>query len=273
MDRLYLQSLLEKGLNYKEIGEIVNLDGRTVQYWSKKFGLTHLNKRNHGRRLPTSFIERVDTEEKAYLVGFILGDGYISETDNVEIAQCIADKEIVYKLAKIIDGDVHLDLRLDKKARRFPRARMSKTIPMISKILGSRMKKDRHFPRIKDSLMPHLLRGLFDADGSICFGYRKGRNRMWVSIKFTHHLKCLEGLQQFLIKKLGVSTTVRPKSKENAFVLAISNIEDAIKLLSYIYGDEKSIMLKRKHDRYRAMRLELDEFGETANSTTPSQAA
>lgn len=273
MDKLYLQSLLEQGLNYKEVGSIVNLDGRTVQYWAKKFGLSYLNKRNHGRRLPKNFIEKVDTKEKAYLVGFILGDGHINELDSVELSQCLADKEVVYKLAKIIDADVHLDLTLNKKTRRFPRARITKKIPMISKILGGRVKRDRHFPRIKDELMPHLLRGLFDADGGVSFGYRKDRNRLWVCCRFVHHLKCLQGLQQFLIKKLNISTTVRPKSKENAFVLDMCSIKEAVKFLDYIYSDTNSIMLERKYNKYRALRLELDEFGGTAQSTIPSRAA
>jgi hypothetical protein len=63
---------------------------------------------------------------------------------------------------------------------------------------------------------------------------------------------------------LGISTTVRPKSKENAYVLEFSSRKDVLNFLNYVYPDDKFVVLKRKYNSARAVRLEWEENGEGA---------
>ena len=266
-----LKTLLEARTSYEEIGKIFGgINYRTVSYYIRKLGLHKLTQQfEKEQQLLGNAFERIDTAEKAYALGFILGDGHISQSqkDYVEVSIALADKAILDFIAIVVKGNVTVDNTVDKRQRRFPSACLTKTIPHISKHLGGRLKQERHFPRIGENLTRFLLLGFFDADGSITFGRRKDRNRFWVNIGFTHHLKCLLGLQQMLLKELNISTAVCPKSGENAYVIKFSGKRDVLAFLDYIYPDDSFIVLRRKYEKAEAVRLELGEFGET----TPKQ--
>lgn len=75
-------------------------------------------------------------------------------------------------------------------------------------------------------------------------------------------MKILIGVQQYLIKKLNISTIVRPKKNEDCYILEFSNRNDVLKFCEHIYSDENFIILKRKYLKYKALRLELEENGE-----------
>ena len=79
---------------------------------------------------------------------------------------------------------------------------------------------------------------------------------------FTSSYSLLYGVQQHLLK-IGITTTLRPKSNENCFVLEFSNKVDVLKFLDYIYPkNSEFIVLQRKYLKNRALRLELEENGE-----------
>ena len=139
-----------------------------------------------------------------------------------------------------------------------------KKIVDITKFTGGYAKADRHYPRVREDLERYLILGLFDSDGCITWGRRKDKNRIWQKISFTSQLKILQGVQQYLIKKLNISTTIRPKGNEKCFVLEFSNRNDVLKFCEHIYPDEEFIILERKYLKYKALRLELEENGESA---------
>ena len=66
----------------------------------------------------------------------------------------------------------------------------------------------------------------------------------------------------FVIKKLNISTALRPKGKEKCYVLEFANLSDVLTFLEHIYPNDSFIILKRKYLKYKALRLELEENGE-----------
>ena len=273
-----LKLLLKSGMSYSEIGKRYSgINYRTVAYYIRKLGLQEFTKQ-HEKEMAMlgDFFEVIDTPEKAYVLGFILGDGYVSERqkDYVEISVSISDKCVVDFIANVTKSNVYVDMTTNKAARKFPSATITKTMHHIGKHLGGRLKQDRHYPRVKPSLNRFLLLGFFDADGSITYGHRRDRNRFWANIAFTHHLKCLSGLQAFLCKELDISTMVYPKSDENAYVIKFAGKDDVMKFINYLYPDDSFVVLRRKYEKAEAVRLELGEIGETtlqqAYNTEPS---
>jgi intein/homing endonuclease len=218
-------------------------------------------------------LEKIDSKEIAYLIGFICADASIANNNSVELGVKLEDKEILDFLGGVLNSNVNIDLTLNKKARRFPRARFTKNIKDILSFIKGRLKNDRILPIIPKELNQYLILGFFDGDGCITWGFRKDRKRVWQKISFTSSYKMLLHVQKILYK-LEISTIIRPKKNEQTFVLEICSLKDVIRLGNWLYQDKNFIILKRKFNNFNALRLELDKFGETTtnNSTIPSQA-
>ena len=262
MDKNFLEECLKKGMSTRDIEKICGKDHRKISYWINKYNLQNLS--NYSKEKNYKF-EKIDTKEKAYTLGFILADGSINST-NTEISVSLYDKKVVEFISSVIGGHIRYDHTLNKQTRRFPRARLIKKIVDITKFTGGLLKKDRHYPRVRDDLERYLIQGVFDSDGCLTWGIRKDRNRIWQKICFTSQLKILEGVQQYLLKNLSISTVIRPKSKENCFVLEFANLHDVLKFCEHIYPNEDFIILNRKYLTYKALRLELEENGESNRS-------
>jgi hypothetical protein len=205
------------------------------------------------------------------MLGFIIADGAINN-ELVEISVKIEDVEILELFSSLLGLNYHIDNTIIKEKRRFPRVRIIKKLIGINKFIGKDNKKNRNVPIIHKQLEVYLLRGIFDADGCITWGYRKDRNRLWHKVSFTSSLSILTSIQKVLFK-LGITTMVRPKSNEDCYVLEFANKKDIIIFYNYLYKDTSFIPLKRKFDNFNALRLELGEFnGTTSNSAILSSA-
>lgn len=260
MEKEYLINCLNAGMSTRDIEKECGLNHRTISYWIQKYNLSDLSKY---QKKKTFQFEKIDTKEKAYLLGYILADTAIDERKKqVEFSCAISDCEILEFIAEVIDGNMKKDYTFDKKTRRFPRARMSKFIKDILKFTGGAKKSERHYPRIRSDLEKYMVQGFFDGDGCLTWGRRKDKNRIWQKICFNSQRKVLEGLQMYLIRNLGISSVVRQKSNENCYVLEFSNRDDVIRFCKHIYSDKDFIILKRKYLKYNALRLELEENGE-----------
>lgn len=260
MDKKFLEDCLEKGMSTRDIEKICDKSRSTISYWIKKYDL--IDKSKYVKKDNYRF-EKIDNKEKAYALGFILADAAITER-NTEVSVAIKDKDVVEFISKIVNGNVTYSYKFNKKTRVFPKARMMKRIIDITKFTGGMAKIDRHYPRVREDLERYLIQGLFDSDGCVTWGRRKDKNRIWQKVSFTSQLKILEGVQKYLLKKLNISTVVRPKSNEKCYVLEFANQYDVLKFCEHIYPNEDFIILNRKYLKYKALRLELEENGEGA---------
>lgn len=260
MEKSELESLLKAGMSAKEMEPIFHIKSRTILYWIHKYELEDLMKYKVGK--PYRF-EKIDSKEKAYTLGFILADSGINNR-RCDISTVIKDKEVLEFIAEVIDAVPHYDYTFDKKTRRFPRARTSKKIVDILKFTGGEKKQDRHYPRVPKEYERYLLQGFFEADGMISWGRRKDRNRLWHKISFKSSYNLLIGVQAALSRLIGISTSIHPVKNENCFVLEFANRKDVLKFLNFVYPDDSFIVLQRKYLNQYALRLELEENGETS---------
>lgn len=261
-----LESYLDKGMSSREIEKETK-----IKYWDilvqiDKYELNRKNK-YYKPEYNEDFFHKIDTKEKAYILGFFLADGCLSKDDKFNISISLSDKEILDFVVQNLGGKISVNNKTDKKNKIFPHATLKIGNPKIIKdlkmLFGGRLKNERHIPIIKQELESYLIQGFFDGDGCITWGHRKDRyNHIWQKVSFTSQYKLLEGIQKILIKN-DISTSLRPKSKENCFVIETCTKKEVIKALNLIYTDKNFIVLKRKYEKSNALRLELGEIGES----------
>lgn len=262
MDKLFLEECLNNGMSTRDIEKICDKKHNTINYWIHKYELMSLSKFS---KLEQFKFEKIDSKEKAYALGFILADGAIKD-NMVNIAVQLYDKKVLDFISNVINGRVCINRTLNKEKRIFPNARIDKKIKDITKFTGGEKKEDRHYPRVRSDLERYLIQGLFDADGCITWGRRKDKNRIWQKVSFTSQYKILLGVQQYLLKHLSISTSIHPKGNEKCYVLEFANKTDVLKFCKHIYPNEDFIILNRKYLKYKALRLELEENGESNRS-------
>lgn len=251
-------NFLKENKTTKEIGNILNISKSTI---SKFIRDNKLQEFYYKPKYDKFILNQINNKELSYLIGFIIADGAINK-ENVEISISKTDIEIIEFISNILKVPYRIDDSLNKEKKRFPRVRINRKIQGINKFLGGEKKVDRNVPIISKSLEVYMIRGIFDADGCITWGYRKDRNRLWHKVSFTSSQKILIAVQKILYK-INISTIVRPKTNENCYVLEFANKKDIIKFYNYLYEDKDFIVLKRKFNNYKALRLELGEFNET----------
>ena len=263
----HLSDLLNKCFSSRKISEITGVSKSQVSYLVRKYNLQEFYNKP---KYDTFNLDVIDSKELAYMLGFIIADADVNN-EIVEISVKLSDYELSDLFSTILGSKSRVDNTLNKEKKRFPRIRIIRKIKGINKFVGGDKKKDRNVPIISRNLEVYMIRGIFDADGCITWGFRKDRNRLWHKVSFTSSLGILTSVQKVLYK-IGISTIVRPKANEDCFVLEFANKEDIIKFYNYLYADTSFIPLKRKFDNYNALRLELGEFRETVNNTTLSSA-
>ena len=268
-----LQSYFDKGYTLEEIGSMFNVSPGTISYWCRKVGAhSHRHKPDYNE----GYFDKIDTKEKAYILGFLLGDSSIDKQGRLEVAIALRDKEILDFVQSQVGGNVVVRDHCNPKTRTFPSVNMKIGNPRIMRALkmlfGGRLKSDRHIPIIKRELEPFLLQGFFDAEGCVCFGRKKKRDQFWAKVSFTSQLKMLTGIQNILYKH-GITSKIYPKSGYQCFVIEIRAKADLRKTIDLIYSDENFIVLKRKYEKAVALRLELGENGESARRQSRAKPA
>lgn len=245
----YCEEKLKEGWSIRKIGRINNIPNKTVQYWTIKWNLlSNYNKPNYNEE----YFKKIDTKEKAYLLGFLLGDSSLSN-ECLELSLAKSDIEILKLLSNEIGSNITIDNTYVKSEKRFPRVRTSIgnriIIDFIKKLFGGLKKEDRHIPIINKELKKYLLLGFFDAEGCITYGIRKDRNIFWGKVYFTSQLKMLEGIQNILIDE-NISSTIKKRTKENCYDLYIrtNSFYKTIKLLNI-----PELGLKRKQEKINAL--------------------
>lgn len=204
------------------------------------------------------FFEIIDNENKAYWLGFIYADGYVS--DKSLVIELHKDDES--HIVKFLEDIGHPD-RPKITARGY--ARMSVySKKMISDLnrcgCYTRKSLTLEFPNddiIPEHLLSHFMRGYFDGDGcfSISEGYRKRSDRD-LNKRYKYIAYCFKvvGTEKFLAKyqeKLPVTANklIFSKNSKNNFQLKYGGKNKVKIVLDWLYKNS-NIVLDRKYQNY-----------------------
>ena len=264
----YYRTLADEFLNSSiSLTKMAAREGTTRQTLAKHFrelGVEIINKQNR-LKFDNTVFDCIDTEEKAYWLGFIFADGYISSNSLkgksrylLEISLKASDKNHLDKFNKFMKHEnVNKVTIEDAKCGKAicKRCRWYVANKHLWKTLNSygctpRKSLTLKFPdesifKSKD-LIRHFIRGYFDGDGCISYS-NKEHTKICINVL---------GTEQFLVKLINyipynMSYTLQYKNPESNNITS-SFIKDGLKaynIIKYLY-DNCTIYLDRKYEKF-----------------------
>ncbi len=213
------------------------------------------------------FFDKIDTEVKAYILGFIMSDGHTSSDGNY-VRLAITDLDILERIAKEIGWS-------GKITSKKPRSNNHKTIYRMN--IGSRymnksllrvgcVHRKTYFGKFQNEeqvpthLIPHLIRGWIDSDGCItCSFNKKLRSNIWYAGIVGNNEVC-NGIQAAIKNAIGFGGNIsRNKNRNQNFAsLRIGGHNQLKAFLDWIYKDS-TIYLDRKYQKYLQFKKEYND--------------
>ena len=263
-----IDALHAQGKYGREIQKILGLKNHQPIYnYFKKKGWYRLKREDYPRHskyeVNKNFFKVIDTEEKAYILGFICADGHIdANSANIRIALKDSDYQLLEDIRKAMRS-THPIRRKVEKVNPYKKSN-NKTLyqcivsfngkelvaPLIKMGLAGKKTYTLNssiMQYIPKSLIRHFLRGYFDGDGCISWDKRY-KSGLKTVINVAGNLDFLEGsFNKYFPTKCAIRLYARSKQCYN---YTIQDKKQVLKFLCFLYGNAH-IYLQRKYDLYR----------------------
>lgn len=262
----------KKGLNLKQISEITHTTPETIKNYFNKFGIktnkeiVATSRRTY--KANESFFESIDTEEKAYWLGFIVADGNVSkrkdrkESYRLTIKLNGDDENHLKKFLEAIESDVPIVMttqeRFGKQLKtaqvRINSSKMCKDLIELGVIPAKTGKET--IPPIPEHLKKDFLRGLFDGDGSFSWRIPKDRVIPSSSVSMCGSLEICNFFNEMIVS-LGVNAQAI-QDKGTLHTVTLGGNFNVQKFMEWLYRGS-TIMLDRKFENYQLFLKEIND--------------
>jgi len=189
----------------------------------------------------SNYFDCIDTERKAYWLGYIYGDGNVDRNlrgltiaahakDLSHMQTFLADIESDALIRKVSDGGISLTIWSTELARSLEKVGV---VPNKHAVI--------RMPDLVSDLIPHFVRGLFDADGCVDVRLR------WTLVS---NPRMLNDVRQVLIQRVGVTKSRMPYNNKYsaADTLMYGSKKDVCLIRDWQY-DNSTVWLARKRER------------------------
>ena len=170
-----LISKYKNGNSLSKLSKIYNISITVISKYFKRNGITIINRQNQCK-FNQSIFDNIDTDEKAYWLGFIFADGYISSTRySFELSLSIKDRDHLERFNDFMEysGDNIKVSPATFRNKQFIRCRWS----IVNKHLWNTLNNLGCIPNkytkldfqktLPKKYIPSFIRGYFDGDGCI----------------------------------------------------------------------------------------------------------
>lgn len=232
-----------------------NIPRRSNKINSRQYNLNH------------NFFNNIDNEEKAYWLGFLYADGYLSFTIDdkrprkiVGLSLGIKDINHLNKFNTCLESTYSIKIYTNTGfvKQGYPAAKYGKLCFTSDQLFDDLAKlgciehktQTLKFPteeQVPQYLLHHFLRGFMDGDGSIKITQPKDNKCIRFGLDFCGTTEMLDGIQKFFNTQLKLSK--RHKNKTNNYSLSYGGNQSVYKKLLMLYKDA-TIYLDRKYERF-----------------------
>ena len=196
------------------------------------------------------YFKTIDTEEKAYWLGFIFADGSLHKDKQLTIELDIKDYDHIVKFESAI--------KRNKIPYTYKRRRGNETVKAVvfgKEFCGYLMQYGLHAKKANDCVFPknipkylirHFIRGYFDGDGSIFMRSRDKKYR-WSVLSFSGTLDMLQNIH----KAIPTHMKMLLEFKQNMnWELKVSKRANLVAWYRWLYSDVH-IYLDRKYSKWQ----------------------
>jgi intein-encoded DNA endonuclease-like protein len=241
--------LHNEGLSARKIGKIMGYNVKSIIRILRKNGFEI---KDYIHEVDLNFFDAIDTEEKAYILGYWLADGN-NQQNNKGIRIQICDKEILekFKIALKYTGEIkYVKPRTERHQPQYLLLLSRKELSIALTKVGCPPNKTLTLDFPTEEMVPkhlhrHLVRGFFDGDG--CIYEHKETNKWKIQILGTREFLCgvegAAGIEGYWSKRF-------PERENNNHTWVIHKRDDVEKFLDWIYQDA-TIFLERKCNKYK----------------------
>lgn len=230
--------------------------------------------------LNENYFQELDSKDKAYFLGFIYADGFITKPSHGQniLGLTLAEIEPIDKFKKYIQTNKKVGYY--KKTNSYSNKSYEYKLALNSDKLVSDIEKlgviERKtltltFPNLREDLIPHFIRGYFDGDGSI-FLHKDSREEY----SYNEYLGInICGTKEFLIaltKHLpfleeGQCIYKEERKETNCWNLKMASNIRSLELYHYMYKDCNDLYLSRKREKFENF---IKDKGSTTIITNPT---
>ena len=257
-----ITKLYQEGRTAKEISSLLGFKYHQPVYnYFKKMGWERTGKTGKRTyRVNEDFFKCVNTEEKAYILGFICADGHI-ERDRLAIIVSIKDRDILEKIRYAMHSNhpikevqrINPYKRTDRKVLTLVKL-MIGSAKLVKPLLNMGLTTNKTYTLngnilryIPKYLMRDFLRGYFDGDGNVFFGRRYNSG-------YKYNINIC-GNEDFLLKSFQTyfpsnNKLYKDLYSKQCYVWKISQKDKVRDFMYYLYYNS-SIFLQRKYNEYR----------------------
>lgn len=241
-----------EGISQRKLATQFSVDPSVIKRVLKENNLTIRGVSSNGKLYTWNdkYFENINTEDKAYWLGFLMADGYVTKGKVIGVKLALKDKGHLEKLRDSLVSNIPIHV-YESNTGSYSGENYSYCVfnitsekmyqDLVNKGLTPNKSKTLEFPNIIPELIPHFIRGYFDGDGSV-YNSKNG-------VRFN-----MLGTNQFLSV---VKPIIAPKSKSKIYEskgisyisLSGDNAKTALKLLY----DNATIYLDRKYIKYQEL--------------------
>jgi DNA-binding transcriptional regulator WhiA len=244
-----LTSLIKKGYKCKDLLKELNVSKSTLYNYLRKYKLT----------IPKEelYFDNIDSDEKAYWLGFLYADGFVNGKYNnsVELSLKADDKEHLEKFNKFLKNKkpIIVSKAASINNKEYFRCRCIITDKyfhdrLIELGCVSNKSLILVFPPLKifsnNDLVYSFIRGYIDGDGSIT---NTSRNKLRISILGTKEF--LSSIQDIFKNKFGKLLSTRSSKKGINNYHIVSECSKAIDVGNLLYKNA-TVYLERKYKKF-----------------------
>lgn len=240
----------QNGLKRKDIIKEYGISGRHYMKVILENGV-YIRQRVKKYNLNENYFENIDSEDKAYFLGFIVADGCIINNKTLNISQ--KEPDILYEFKKYINYEGKV-LKSESKNIHNVNLYSEKIILDLHKLgIYSNKTMVVKYPEIPRELEHHFMRGLFDGDGCISIhkkkeGSRDTSDRGQVNI-CSGSRDFIEEYVERLNKYCGITKNKIRCPRGTYSVIDWASFNDIERFYEFFYKDS-NVYLKRKKETF-----------------------